>query len=286
MSIKLDQVTYTYMPDTPYQQKALIDINLEVKKGEFVAIIGHTGSGKSTLVQHLNGLLTPTKGQVTVDGINLKDKSPAARQARHKVGMVFHYPEHQLFEETVFADIAFGPTNLGLGTDEVTRRVNRAMDFVGFDKSYAERSPFQLSGGQMRKVAIAGVIALEPEYLVLDEPSAGLDPRGREELFQQICQLHDSTGIAVVLVSHNMEEVAKVAKRLIVMDHGRISIDDSPLRAFHNAREKLQHAGVDVPAIQLLLAELNERGLAVENNALTVEKAVQAIVKALRGRNR
>lgn len=286
MSIKLDHVSYTYMPGTPYQQKALINTNLEIDKGEFVAIIGHTGSGKSTLVQHLNGLLTPTQGEVTVDGINLKNKGLQVRQAKHKVGMVFQYPEHQLFEETVFADIAFGPRNLGVDEAEVTRRVQAAMEFVGLDKSYADRSPFQLSGGQMRRVAIAGVIALEPEYLVLDEPSAGLDPRGRDELFKQICQLHAKTGIAVVLVSHNMEEVAKVAKRLIVMDHGQISIDGPPLEVFRSGKEKIQHAGVDVPNIQALLSELNQCGLTVGDAALTIDEAVHAIIRALGGKNK
>ncbi len=204
MSINLENVCYTYMPGTPYQREALKDINLTIEPGEFIGIIGHTGSGKSTLVQHLNGLLQPTSGKVTLDGNDLHGKKKdALKSVRQRVGMVFQYPEHQLFEETVFDDVAFGPRNLGVDSAEVTARVERALQCVGLSAAdYAQRSPFRLSGGQMRRVAIAGVIALQPQYLVLDEPSAGLDPRGRDEIYEQIMQLYDSSGMAVVLVTH------------------------------------------------------------------------------------
>ncbi|MEG6586957.1 energy-coupling factor transporter ATPase [Dendrosporobacter sp. 1207_IL3150] len=285
MSIVLKDVTYTYMPKTPFERTALHNINLEINSGEFVAIIGHTGSGKSTLVQHLNGLLKPTTGTVTVDEINLHAKKSDAKIARRKVGMVFQYPEHQLFEETIYEDIAFGPRNLGLSEEEVDSRIRRAMNFVGLDfETYAKRSPFHLSGGQMRRVAIAGVIALEPQYLILDEPSAGLDPRGRDEIFGEIIQLYKSSGITVILVSHNMEDVAKMATRLIVMNGGKVLMDGSPQEVFKNP-EKLKAAGVDVPPVTALLGKLKDRGLAVDNNVLSVEEAVTTIITALGDKN-
>jgi len=281
MSIILKNVTYTYMPKTPFERTAISDINFEIERGEFVAIIGHTGSGKSTLVQHLNGILKPTSGSVTVDGVDLHDKKNAAKAARSKVGMVFQYPEHQLFEETIYEDIAFGPKNLGLSEEEIDTRVKRAMTFVGLDfEQYATRSPFQLSGGQMRRVAIAGVIALEPEYLILDEPSAGLDPRGRDEIFNEIIQLYQSSGITVILVSHNMEDVAKMATRLIVMNGGKVSLDGTPLEVFSNP-EKLRAAGVDVPPVTALLRKLKERGLHVDDKLLAIDEAVATITNAL-----
>lgn len=281
MSIVLKNVIYTYMPKTPFERTAISEINFEIERGEFVAIIGHTGSGKSTLVQHLNGILKPTSGSVTVDGVDLHDKKSAAKTARSKVGMVFQYPEHQLFEETIYEDIAFGPKNLGLSEDEIDTRVKRAMNFVGLDfEQYATRSPFQLSGGQMRRVAIAGVIALEPEYLILDEPSAGLDPRGRDEIFNEIIQLYQSSGITVILVSHNMEDVAKMATRLIVMNGGKVSLDGTPLEVFSNP-EKLREAGVDVPPVTALLRKLKERGLPVDDKLLAIDEAVATITNAL-----
>lgn len=278
MSIKLSDVCYTYMPGTPFERHALTNINLEIARGEFVGIIGHTGSGKSTLVQHLNGLLKSTSGQVTVDGINLHDKTSEAKKARLSVGMVFQYPEHQLFEETIEADIAFGPRNLGLDQEEIERRVKSAMKFAGLDyNTFAARSPFQLSGGQMRRVAIAGVVALEPEYLVLDEPSAGLDPRGRDEIFNEIQDLHRRTGTTVVLVTHNMEEVARMATRLIVMDHGRVILDGSPVEIFRSGRAQLLEAGVDVPNVTNLMLALKEKGLAVDPTVLTAGEAADNI---------
>jgi len=285
MSIVFDNVTFTYMPNTPYQRTAIQNINLTIDKGEFIGIIGHTGSGKSTLVQHMNGLITPTSGHVTVDGVDLKTKGEAARNARRRVGMVFQYPEHQLFEETICQDIAFGPKNLGVPEHEMESRVRRAMDFVGLDyEQFKDRSPFNLSGGQMRRVAIAGVIALEPDYLALDEPAAGLDPRGRDEIFGQIVKLHQTTGITVILVSHNMEDVARFASRVLVMNGGQIGLDGTPADIFGSGRQQLRAAGVDVPPLTTLIDALQAGGLPITNTALTAEAAAQEIFAAVRGR--
>ncbi|MDY3983233.1 MAG: energy-coupling factor transporter ATPase [Veillonellaceae bacterium] len=278
MPIVLDSVTYTYGQGTPFEKQALTGISLTINEGEFIGIIGHTGSGKSTLVQHLNGLLHPTEGQVTVNGINLADKTEEAKQSRHMVGMVFQYPEHQLFEETIAKDIAFGPTNLGLTQEEIEQRVKDAMDFVGLDyKTYADRSPFHLSGGQMRRVAIAGVVAMKPKYLVLDEPSAGLDPAGREEIFAEIMRLHKEQGVTVILVSHNMEDISKMATRLLVIDDGKVLLDGKPIDIFMKYRETLQKAGVDVPPVSQLTAYLNQRGLPVSEEAITIDDVVASI---------
>ena len=285
MSIQLNNVSYTYMARTPFEKQAIKNINLEIKKGEFVAIIGHTGSGKSTLVQHLNGLLKPTNGSITIDEIVLGKKDEKSKLARKKVGMVFQYPEHQLFEETIYADIAFGPKNLGLGKKEIDKRVRRAMNFVNLDYDmYKERSPFQLSGGQMRRVAIAGVVALQPDYLVLDEPAAGLDPCGRDAIFNKIVELHKKTGIAVVLVSHNMDDVAKMASRLIVMKSGEVAADGKPADVFKET-ETLVNTGLDIPQIISLMRALEKRGLPVNTDVLTINQAVDTILSALRGKN-
>jgi energy-coupling factor transport system ATP-binding protein len=282
MAIELREVSYIYMKNTPFEHTALNSVNLTINPGEFVGIIGHTGSGKSTLVQHLNGLLKPSSGEVLVDGTQLSARGQASKLAKRKVGMVFQYPEHQLFEETIAADIAFGPKSLGLDETEITHRVREAMEFVGLEyDTFADRSPFQLSGGQMRRVAIAGVIALKPEYLVLDEPSAGLDPRGREEIFSQIMHLHQQTGIAVIMVSHNMEEVARLASRLIVMKHGRVSLDGRPRDIFKEGSASLKEAGVDVPRITALMRYLKEQGLNVDDAVITAEEGVQSILSAL-----
>ena len=283
MSIVLDHVFYTYMPDTPYQREALRDISLTIAPGEFIGIIGHTGSGKSTLVQHLNGLLQPTSGSAKVDDIDLKGKTAEQKLIRQRVGMVFQYPEHQLFEETIFDDIAFGPRNLGLTSEEVTQRVEEAMERVGLPPAeYASRSPFRLSGGQMRRVAIAGVIALQPEYLVLDEPSAGLDPRGRDEIFEQILQLYHSTGMAVVLVTHNMEDVARLAKRLLVMNRGRIEFDGKPAELFHDPSLPLHEYGISLPYMTELLRLLRSRGLDLDDTLLSADAVATAIQTELR----
>lgn len=283
MPIILNNVSYVYGEHTPFRKEALKGINLTINEGDFVGIIGHTGSGKSTLVQHLNGLLHPTTGQVTIDGVDAELKTEEAKLMRHKVGMVFQYPEHQLFEETIAQDIAFGPKNLGLSADEVDARVREAMDFVGLDyETYANRSPFQLSGGQMRRVAIAGVVALNPSYLILDEPSAGLDPFGREEIFQKIIDLHAKKGITVVLVSHNMEDISRMANRLIVIDNGKIQLDGKPIDIFMNKRQELQSAGVDVPPVSKLVEYLRDRGLPVSQQVISVDDAVKAIEVALK----
>ena len=265
MPLNLKNVTFTYMKGTPFEKTALHNVSLQIEKGEFVAVIGHTGSGKSTLVQHLSGLLHPDKGSVTVDGVNLNAKNAAAKKARNSVGMVFQYPEHQIFAETVYEDIAFGPRNKGLAPDEVDRAVRDAMAFVGLDfDSFAKRSPFRLSGGQMRRVAIAGVIAMEPDYLILDEPSAGLDPRSRDAVFKEVMALYKKRGIAVILVTHNMEEAARYASRLLVISGGQVILDDVPHDIFTNHKDELLAASMDVPPVYKLADCLNAHGLAVE----------------------
>lgn len=285
MSIKLSNVTYTYMIKTPYEKTAINNISLEIQPREFVGVIGHTGSGKSTLIQHLNGLLQPTAGEVLVDGVNLHTKAIESKQARRKVGMVFQYPEQQLFEETVYDDIAFGPRNLKLDTDSVEARVRRAMEFVGLDfAAFSRRSPFRLSGGQMRRVAIAGVIALEPAYLILDEPSAGLDPRGRDEIFGQIVNLYQTSDMTVVLVSHNMEDIARMANRLLVMHNGAITLDGTPAEIFGGSIDRLRNAGVDVPRVTALLRKLKIAGLPVRGEALTPDLAAEEILAAMGGK--
>jgi energy-coupling factor transport system ATP-binding protein len=269
------------MKGTPFERTALSDVSLEIADGSLTAIAGHTGSGKSTLVQHLNGLLHPTKGEVLVDGVSLVGKQKEAVLSRRKVGMVFQYPEQQLFEETVAADIAFGPKNLELSEDEVNRRVRSAMEFVQLDyETYKDVSPFRLSGGQMRRVAIAGVLALEPKYLVLDEPTAGLDPQAREELFRRITELHRKKKLTIIFVSHNMEDIARMAERVVFMHDGRILVDAPPSEAFF-ANEKIAEAGLAVPPTVALLSRLRENGLPVEADAFTVEEAVKRIVKAV-----
>lgn len=250
MSIDLKNIIYTYSKGTPFERRALDGVSLSIGKGEIVAVIGHTGSGKSTLVQHLNGLLLPDSGTSAIDGISLADKGSRAREARQQVGMVFQYPEHQLFAETVYEDIAFGPKNKGFSDEEIDRQVHEAMAFVGLDfDTFARRSPFQLSGGQMRRVAIAGVVAMNPDYLVLDEPSAGLDPRSRNAVFREIMALHKSRGIAIVLVTHSMEEAVKYADRMLVINDGRILFDGRPTDIFREHSEELVKSGTDVPQV-------------------------------------
>ncbi len=283
MSIILADTTYTYMSKTPYEKISLKNINLEIKKGEFVSIIGHTGSGKSTLLQHFNGLLKPTTGTVSVEGQDINTKEKAANIAKRSVGMVFQYPEHQLFEETIYDDIAFGPRNIGIDEIEIEKRVKKAMEFVGLAyEQFATRTPFALSGGQMRRVAIAGVIALEPEYLILDEPSAGLDPQGRDEIFGQIIKMYEATGITVVLVSHNMEDVARMANRLIVMNQGEIMLDGTPADIFRDYQNQLKEAGVDVPPLTVLMNKFEQRGLIVDHTVVTMDAAVNSVLTAVR----
>ena len=284
MSIEVNQVTYTYMPGTAFERTALSEITLTIEEGVLTAIAGHTGSGKSTLVQHLNGILHPTQGSVLVDGQDLSAKNKTSVTARRRVGMVFQYPEHQLFEETVEEDIAFGPKNLGLSSEEIARRVRRAMELVRLDyDTYRERSPFQLSGGQKRRAAIAGVLAMEPKYLVLDEPTAGLDPRGRDDLLQRIVRLHREKKMTVIFVSHNMDDIARLADRVIFMHEGRVLLDRPPREAF---REKLalKTAGLEEPETVTLLEKLQQRGLAVDTDAFTAEETARRIIRALRKR--
>ncbi|MBQ8682339.1 MAG: energy-coupling factor transporter ATPase [Selenomonadales bacterium] len=282
MSITLKNVTHTYMTGTPFERTAIKNISLSIEQGEFVAIIGHTGSGKSTLVQHLNGLLAPSVGQVNVDGIDLHAQKADSIAARRNVGMVFQYPEYQLFEETIAADIAFGPRNFGLDEAEIEIRVREAMDFADLDyDQYAERSPFQLSGGQMRRVAIAGVIALKPRYLILDEPAAGLDPIGKRIIFDKIKRLHEN-GTTVILVSHNMDDVAQMADRILVMHQGVLAASGTPKEIFAQ-RALLQDAGLDVPPVTETLRCLKEHGLAIDDTILDIEEAAKAVLQAVRG---
>lgn len=285
MSLKLEHVTHTYGVGSPFEKTALHHIDLEIKEGDFVGIIGHTGSGKSTLVQLLNGLLQPTEGAVTVDGMDLGKKTKETMAMRHKVGMVFQYPEYQLFEETIAKDIAFGPRNFGLSEDDVQKRVREAMGFVGLDyDTYANRSPFHLSGGQMRRVAIAGVIAIHPKYLILDEPSAGLDPVGRREIFEEIRQWHAERNMTVILVSHNMDDISRLANRLIVLSHGDIVLDGNPLDIFATKQDILHDAGVSVPPVTEVLQYLKGRGLDVNDRVHSVDEGVEAIYTCLGGK--
>ncbi len=280
MSIKLSDVNYTYMKDTPFEKTGIKNINLEISEGEFVAIIGHTGSGKSTLVQHLKGLLTPDSGTVIIDDVNINQNTVSAKAAKNKVGIVFQYPEQQLFEETVYKDVTFGPKNMGMPEEKLENIAKQSLEFVSLDyEKYKNRSPFQLSGGQMRKVAIAGVIALKPQYLILDEPAAGLDPVGRDDLFEKISKLYQKTGMTVILISHNMDDVARLAQRLIVMNNGEISIDDKPEKVF-KYKEKLVAAGLALPQITELLSKLKQQGLAVEENIIKLDDAIVNIKTA------
>ena len=281
MSIKLSNIYHTYSKGTPFERLALDGVSVAINKCEIVAIIGHTGSGKSTLVQHLNGLLKPDKGTATIDDIDITAKGVQAKNARQHVGMVFQYPEHQIFAETVFEDIAFGPRNKGFSEEDVAKAVREAMAFVGLDyDTFAERSPFQLSGGQMRRVAIAGVVAMNPDYLVLDEPSAGLDPRSRNAVFKEIMALHKSRGIAIVLVTHSMEEAVKYANRMLVINAGKVLFDGEPAVIFKEHGDELVRVGVDVPQVYKLADLLRQRGVAVPEGIKDEMALVRAIKEA------
>ena len=272
MSIVIEHLNYVYMTGGPYETKALSDVNLTIHDGEFIGLIGHTGSGKSTLVQHLNGLIMPTSGRVLVDGMDLADKATDRRAVRQRVGLVFQYPENQLFEETVEKDIAFGPRNLGLDEAEIDRRVKDAMRRVALDYDRLhDRSVFELSGGQMRRVAIAGVLAMEPQVLVLDEPCAGLDPRGREEILGLIKKLHEEAGTTIVMVSHSMDDVASLAERVIVMNHGELVMDGAPRDVFA-CGEELRGMGLDVPQAVQLAGRLRERGFDIPEGIYRIEE--------------
>ena len=277
--IKLENVSYTYMKGGPFEKKALDNVSLEVKPGEFIGVIGHTGSGKSTMIQMLNGLLKPSEGRVFIDGTDINDKGVNLRDIRFKVGLVMQYPEYQLFEETVYKDIAFGPANMGLSAEEIDRRVQRAAAFCGIDSCFLQRSPFELSGGQKRRVAIAGVLAMEPRLLVLDEPAAGLDPEGRDMILGQIREYHKQTGSTIVLVSHSMEDIAKYADRVLVMNAGRIALYDATDKVFARAPELLE-LGLSVPEVTKIFLRLREMGLDIDTDVYTVKYAVKTILAA------
>lgn len=270
-------LSHVYSAGTPFAHTALDGVNLTIQQGEMIALLGHTGSGKSTLIQHLNGLLQPTHGQVLYRGQDIFAKETDIRDIRFRVGLVFQYPEYQLFEETVGLDIAYGPMNMGLEHDEIDRRVAQALDAVGLPQSLCEQSPFALSGGQKRRVALAGVIAMQPEVLILDEPTAGLDPAGKEEMLGMIRRLHDEHGTTILLVTHSMEDAASIASRLVVMKEGRIFLTGTPSAVFAQA-EALERAGLSVPQVTKILLELKRRGLPVRTDCYTVEQAVQQLL--------
>ena len=280
MSIILDKVNYRYNQGTAYQVQALSDVSLKIEDGEFIGIIGHTGSGKSTLIQHLNGLIKATSGGIYFNGQDIYDKDYNMKDLRSKVGLVFQYPEHQLFETTIFADVCFGPKNLGLDKKTVELRAYEALRNVGFPEELFYQPPFDLSGGQKRRVAIAGVLAMKPEVLILDEPTAGLDPKGRDEILDLISQMHKELGITIILVSHSMEDVAKYVDRIIVMNQGSVMFDGVPKEVFRHYKE-LEEIGLAAPQVTYLMHELRKKGLPVSLDVTTVEEAKRSILNAL-----
>ena len=279
--LQVQNLTHIYSAGTPFEHKALDDMNFSVERGEFIGIIGHTGSGKSTLMQHLNGLLKPSSGKVLLDGKDIWSDKKLTRQARFRVGLVFQYPEYQLFEETVYKDIAFGPKNMGLSKDEVDRRVREAAGFVGLTEAQLEMSPFDLSGGQKRRVAIAGVIAMEPEVLILDEPTAGLDPVGREEILANIQSYRQAKNATIMMVSHSMNDVARLTDRLLVLNGSHIAMDGTPAEVFTHAWE-LEKMGLDIPEVTRVFMRLKEMGLPVEP-VYTLDQAVEVMKKLKEG---
>lgn len=282
MSIKIEDITHIYMKGSPFEKKALDNVSVTINDGEFVALIGHTGSGKSTLIQHINGLLKPHSGKIFVNDINIADKGVKLSDIRKKVGLVFQYPEYQLFEETIEKDIAFGPKNLGLSDEEVDSRVKRAMKMVGLEyETYKDKSPFDISGGQKRRVAIAGVVAMEPNVLILDEPTAGLDPKGRDDILSQVKLLHKEYKMTIILVSHSMEDVAKVADRILVMHKGKCILDGRPSDVFKEIGT-LESVGLAVPQVTYLMKELKEKGFNISGEAFTIEQAKKEILNVLR----
>ncbi|EEH96452.1 MAG: energy-coupling factor transporter ATPase [Clostridium sp.] len=282
MSIKIENLVHVYMPKSPFEKVALNNVNIEINEGEFVALIGHTGSGKSTLIQHMNGLLKPTSGRIVVDGEDITKDGVKLTDIRKKVGLVFQYPEYQLFEETIEKDIEFGPRNLGLSDDEITKRVKRSMEMVGLDyDTYRNKSPFDLSGGQKRRVAIAGVIAMEPKVLILDEPTAGLDPKGRDDILEQIKVLHDEYKMTIILVSHSMEDVGKLAERIIVMNKGEVALEGTPAKVFKEV-ETLENIGLAVPQVTYLMRELKRRGFNVSDEIYTIKQGKKELLRILK----
>lgn len=281
--IEINNLTHIYSEGLPFEKRAIDDINLKIEENEFIGLIGHTGSGKSTFIQHLNGLLKPSSGEIILDGMKVNKSSSNLTELRKKIGLVFQYPEYQLFEETIERDIAFGPGNLDLSEEEVLNRVKSSMDSVGLDyETYKDKSPFELSGGLKRRVAIAGVLAMEPKVLILDEPTAGLDPRGRDEILSEIKNIHEKRKITVILVSHSMEDVARIAERIIVMDKGKIFLDSNPREIFRN-EDKLLSVGLGIPQITSLMRALKKKGLDINEDSITVEEAKESLIKYLRG---
>ena len=282
MSIKIENLTHIYMPKSPFEKIALDNVNIEINDGEFLAIIGHTGSGKSTLIQHINGLLKPNSGKILIDDVEVSSSKDSLIDVRKKVGLVFQYPEYQLFEETVEKDIAFGPRNLKLDEEEIQRRVINSMQMVGLDyKTFKDYSPFDLSGGQKRRVAIAGVIAMEPKILILDEPTAGLDPKGRDDIFNQIKTLHNNYGMTIIIVSHSMEDVASFAERIVVMNEGKVALEGKPREVFKEL-ELLESIGLAVPEVTYLMKKLREKGFNVSDEVYTIEQAKKEILRVLK----
>ncbi len=280
MSIKAENLTHIYGEGTAFEQYALKNVNFEIPDGQFVGLIGHTGSGKSTLIQHLNGLIKPTSGTIYYEGTDIHSEGYSLKELRSKVGLVFQYPEHQLFEIDVFSDVCYGPKNLGLSKEEVEERAKEALTLVGLDERYWEQSPFELSGGQKRRVAIAGVLAMNPKVLILDEPTAGLDPKGRDEILEEINQLHQERKMSIILVSHSMEDIARYADRLIVMNHGEKAFDGAPKEVFEHYRE-LETMGLAAPQVTYIIHRLREHGVPIKEGITTVEEARDAIIKLL-----
>ena len=279
--IKTENLSYIYSEGTPYEHRAIDNVNIEIEKGSFVGLIGHTGSGKSTLIQHLNGLIKPNSGKIYIDGEDLWANPKDIRRFRFKVGLVFQYPEHQLFEETVRKDIAFGPKNMGLSDEEVEARVLEAAKHTGLTADYLEKSPFELSGGEKRRVAIAGVLAMRPEVLILDEPTAGLDPKGREFILSEIKDYHEKTGATIILVSHSMEDVARFASHVLIMNHSKVAMYGETHEIFKRVDE-LCEIGLEVPQISRVFAKLREKGIDVPESVLTVAEAKEAMLKLLK----
>lgn len=287
MSIVVKNLTYIYDEGMPFENKALDNISFEIKDRDFVGLIGHTGSGKSTLIQHLNGLIKPSSGDIYVNDFKITDPNLNLTEVRKRVGIVFQYPEYQLFEETVEKDIAFGPSNLGLSDEEISVRVRESMEAVGLNyEEYKDKSPFDLSGGQKRRVAIAGVIAMNPELLILDEPTAGLDPGGRDEIFDLIRRLHEERNMTIILSSHSMDDMAKIAKNIIVMNHGKIEFMGTPREVFNEHAPRLKEIGLDIPQVLELAIKLRDKGFDIRNDVLTIDEIKEEILKFMKGRNK
>ncbi len=284
MSIIVENLVHVYNQGSPFEARALSNIDFTIKEGEFVGLIGHMGSGKSTLIQHFNGLLKPANGKIYINDLDITKKNVKLNEVRKKVGLVFQYPEYQLFEETIYKEVAFGPTNLGLEESEIKARVREALGLVGLDIDEIEdRSPFELSGGQRRRIAIAGVLAMKPEVLILDEPTAGLDPKGRDEILAQIKSLHQKYKITVILVSHSMEDIARLVDKIIVMDKGRVALEGTPREIFRRA-ESLEKMGLGVPQMTNLVRKLKEKGINIREDILTVEEAKKEILRLVRSK--